>query len=192
MDCIDCHNRPTHIYVPPDLVGRQVACWRAGSMATLPYIKQQAVTAITGKYDTTDAAMQGIAKSLHEFYASKYPDLAKSKELEIRNAIDEVQRIFRSTVFPEMKVDWQTHPNNIGHFYSRDASAVTTASTSVPKARPSRRIAMHATPVMGQQEGDHRHRFGSETLFHPPRGSRRPYSGELQRLPLRGRRPLEH
>ena len=19
MDCVDCHNRPTHIYVPPDL-----------------------------------------------------------------------------------------------------------------------------------------------------------------------------
>jgi hypothetical protein len=62
-------------------------------------------------------AFQGIAKSLREFYETKYPDLAKSKELEIRNAIDEVQKIYQRTTFPEMKVNWQTHPNNIGHFY---------------------------------------------------------------------------
>lgn len=61
--------------------------------------------------------MQGIAKGLHEFYESKYPDAAKSKQLEIRNAIDEVQKIYRRTIFPEMKLNWQTHPNNIGHFY---------------------------------------------------------------------------
>jgi len=41
----------------------------------------------------------------------------RTKEPEIRGAIDEVQRIFRLTMFPEMKVDWKTHPNNIGHFY---------------------------------------------------------------------------
>jgi hypothetical protein len=61
--------------------------------------------------------MQGIAKSIGSFYESKYPDLAKSKQLEIRSAIDELQRIYRNTTFPEMKLNWQTHPNNIGHFY---------------------------------------------------------------------------
>jgi nitrate/TMAO reductase-like tetraheme cytochrome c subunit len=152
MDCIDCHNRPTHIYVPPDLaVDKSLLARKLDG--TLPYIKQQAVTAITGKYDTTDAAMQGIAKSLHEFYAAKYPDLAKSKELEIRNAIDEVQRIFRSTVFPEMKVDWQTHPNNVGHFYSsgcfrcHDGQHVSAEGKAISKDCN----ACHT--VMGQQEG---------------------------------------
>ena len=152
MDCSDCHNRPTHIYVPPDLaVDKSLLARKLDG--TLPYIKQQAVTAITGKYDTTDSAMQGIAKSLHEFYAAKYPDLAKSKELEIRNAIDEVQRIFRSTVFPEMKVDWQTHPNNVGHFYSsgcfrcHDGQHVSAEGKAISKDCN----ACHT--VMGQQEG---------------------------------------
>jgi len=116
MDCVDCHNRPTHIYVPPDAaVDQSITAHRLD--VTLPYLKQQAVAALTGKYDTTDAAMQGIAKEFHGFYESKYPELAKTKELEIRNAIDELQRIYRSTTFPEMKLNWQTHPNNIGHFY---------------------------------------------------------------------------
>jgi len=116
MDCVDCHNRPTHIYVPPDLsVDRSFTAHRLD--VSLPFLKQQAVAALTGKYDTTDAAMQGIAKTIYEFYSTKYPDLAKTKEPEIRSAIDEVQRIYKLTFFPEMKLDWRTHPNNIGHFY---------------------------------------------------------------------------
>src|SRR6201981_597539 len=83
MDCVDCHNRPTHIYVPPDLsVDNSLLARRLD--ASLPFLKQQAVAALTADYKTTDAAMQGIAKSIDNFYESKYPDLAKSKQLEIR------------------------------------------------------------------------------------------------------------
>jgi hypothetical protein len=31
--------------------------------------------------------------------------------------VGELQRIYRSTIFPEMKVDWRTHPTNVGHLY---------------------------------------------------------------------------
>ncbi len=116
MDCVDCHNRPTHIYVPPDLAVDQSLTTRRLDI-TLPFIKQQAVSALTGKYDTTEQALAGIAKEMHEFYDTKYPELAKTKQLEIRNAIDEVQQIFQRTTFPEMKLNWETHPNNLGHFY---------------------------------------------------------------------------
>jgi len=116
MDCVDCHNRPTHIYVPPDrAVDDSLLTGRLD--ASLPFIKQQAVTVLTNTYPTTEAAMEGIATDLHKFYLTKYPDLDKNKQNEIRNAIAEVQRIYRSTTFPEMKLDWKTHPNNIGHFY---------------------------------------------------------------------------
>jgi hypothetical protein len=116
MDCVDCHNRPTHVYIPPDqAVDQSFLARRLDS--SLPYVKQQAVSALAGKYDTTEAAAQAIAKEIHEFYETKYPDVARTKQLEIRNAIDEVQQIYRRTTFPEMKVNWQTHPNNLGHFY---------------------------------------------------------------------------
>jgi len=116
MDCIDCHNRPTHIYVPPDLSIDQ-ALLAKRMEAALPFIKQEGLASLTANYATTDAALQGIAKTIDDFYESKYPDLMKTKQLEIRTAIDELQRIYRNTTFPEMKVNWQTHPNNIGHFY---------------------------------------------------------------------------
>ena len=116
MDCVDCHNRPTHIYVPPDhAVDDSLLSGRLD--ASLPFLKQQAVTVLTNTYPTTEAAMEGIATDLHKFYLTKYPDIDKTKQNEISSAIAEVQRIYRSTTFPEMKLDWKTHPNNIGHFY---------------------------------------------------------------------------
>lgn len=117
MDCVDCHNRPTHIYVPPDeAVDQSLLAHRLD--ASLPFIKQQAVTVLTAPYTTTDAAKQAIASGLQDFYDRKYPEVAKAKQLEIRAAVTEVQAIFARTTFPEMKVNWQTHPNNLGHFYS--------------------------------------------------------------------------
>ena len=116
MDCVDCHNRPTHIYVSPDQsVDQSLLSHRIDS--SLPFVKQEAVTVLTANYPTTDAAGQGIAKGMENFYESKYPDVAKTKQLEIRNAVAEVQQIFKRTTFPEMKLNWQTHPNNLGHFY---------------------------------------------------------------------------
>jgi nitrate/TMAO reductase-like tetraheme cytochrome c subunit len=116
MDCVDCHNRPTHIYPPPDrsvddsLLARRID-------VSLPFIKQQAVTALTGEYKTQDEGLQGIARSLQNFYSEKYPQLAKAHPEQVQRAIGEVQRIFKGTMFPEMRTDWRTHLNNIGHFY---------------------------------------------------------------------------
>src|SRR5246127_1733948 len=75
MDCVDCHNRPTHIYVSPDQAVDQSLLARRLDVS-LPFIKQQAVTVLTANYTTTDAAMQGIASGLQGFYESKYPDIA--------------------------------------------------------------------------------------------------------------------
>ena len=116
MDCVDCHNRPTHIYVPPDLSVDQTLLARRID-ASLPFIKQQAVTVLSATYKTNDEAMQGIASGLESFYETKYPDVAKNKPAEIRNAVTEIQQLYKRTTFPEMKLNWQTHPNNLGHYY---------------------------------------------------------------------------
>src|ERR1700758_123959 len=75
MDCVDCHNRPTHIYVPPDQAVDQSMLARRID-ASLPFVKQEAVTVLTASYPTTDAAVQGIAKGMEDFYDAKYPEVA--------------------------------------------------------------------------------------------------------------------
>jgi len=152
MDCVDCHNRPTHIYVPPDLsvdnslLGRRLD-------GSLPFLKQQAVAALSANYQTTDAAMQGIAKAIEGFYESKYPALEKSKELEIRNAITELQRIYRNTTFPEMKLNWQTHPNNIGHFYFNGCFRCHDGQHVSPDGKVVTKDCQTCHSVLSQEEG---------------------------------------
>jgi hypothetical protein len=116
MDCVDCHNRPTHIYLAPDrAVDDALAADRIDP--SLPYAKQQSVQVLAAAYKTTPEAMQAIATAIPAFYREKYPQIASAKQAQIQTAVAELQRIFRTTIFPEMKIDWRTHPNNVGHFY---------------------------------------------------------------------------
>lgn len=116
MDCVDCHNRPTHIYVPPD---RSVDnAMLAGKIdPSLPFAKQEAVTLLTANYDTTQQAKDAISTGFQKYYEEKYPAVYNQRHAAIVSAVEETQRIYETTIFPEMKVDWRVHPNNIGHFY---------------------------------------------------------------------------
>ena len=118
MDCVDCHNRPSHIYQPPDRAVNE-AFLAARLDAGLPFLKRQAVEVLSKPYNSTDEAINSIANSIDQFYRANYPEVHASKRAEIKAATEEIQRIFRTYVFPEMKVDWQTHPDNAGHFYSQ-------------------------------------------------------------------------
>jgi hypothetical protein len=162
MDCVDCHNRPTHIYVPPDRAVDQSLL--AGRLdPTMPFIKQQAVTALTGDYPTTAAAEQSIERTLREFYG-KYPSLQAAT---VNNAIREVQSIYSHTIFPDMKVDWRTHPDNLGHYYypgcfrCHDGQHVSSAGQTVPNSCD----VCHF--IVGQESGNAQVNIATHTFKHP-------------------------
>ncbi|MFS8084866.1 MAG: NapC/NirT family cytochrome c [Acidobacteriota bacterium] len=116
MDCVDCHNRPAHVYLPPDVAVDQA--FVSGRLdPSLPYLKRQAVEVLSKPYNSTPEATSSIAASLNDFYRTKYPEVYSQKQTLIQGAVTEVQRVFQTYFFPEMKTDWQTHPNNIGHLY---------------------------------------------------------------------------
>jgi nitrate/TMAO reductase-like tetraheme cytochrome c subunit len=105
MDCMDCHNRPAHSYEAPDAsVNLQMSLGRINP--GLPWIKTNALWALTRSYTNETQALQGIAT----FLVGKYPT-----DPRIRPAIDAVQQIYRNNFFPEMKANWRVYPNNIGH-----------------------------------------------------------------------------
>jgi nitrate/TMAO reductase-like tetraheme cytochrome c subunit len=114
MDCVDCHNRPSHIYVPPDeSVDNSLTAHRIDP--TLPYAKKIATEALTGDFASTDQALEQIATKIDRFYMTEQPEVHKTRMRDVKQAISEVQRILKTTMFPEMAVDYRTHPNNIGH-----------------------------------------------------------------------------
>jgi hypothetical protein len=113
MDCIDCHNRPSHIYRDPahelDLALLEGRIDRA-----LPFVKREGLRLLTeAKYETHEAAREGLARDLEAFYSTNYPDLASSPAVE--QAGKTLGEAYASNVFPKMKVTWNTYPNHIGH-----------------------------------------------------------------------------
>ncbi|PWU21972.1 MAG: cytochrome C [Verrucomicrobia bacterium] len=105
MDCMDCHNRPAHRYQTPDsAVNLAMALGKIDRQ--LPYIKTNALFALTRAYTNEVQALQGIATILDQ----RYPDNPK-----IRPVIDAVQQIYSDNFFPEMKASWRVYPDNIGH-----------------------------------------------------------------------------
>jgi hypothetical protein len=116
MDCITCHNRVTHDFTPPaDSVDNVMA---AGLISTkIPEIRLKAVEGLSAVYSSQDEAMSGIA-GLQNYYIQYYSDFySKNKDL-VQSAIIELQTIYNQTVFLDQKVDWTTHPNNLGHIDS--------------------------------------------------------------------------
>ncbi len=108
MDCIDCHNRPSHIYDPP---ARAVnLAMSTGRISTeLPYVKRTATAVLTAEYETTEGALAAIRDTL----AAEYADWADPAQ--VSEAVTAVQEIYQDNFFPEMRVDWQAYPDNLGH-----------------------------------------------------------------------------
>lgn len=105
MDCIDCHNRPSHKFMSPDSAVN-LALSLGQIDRTLPWIKTNAVYALTRPYRNDTEAREGIATLLDE----RYPN-----DPRINQVIPVVQRIYADNFFPEMKSDWKAYPDNIGH-----------------------------------------------------------------------------
>jgi NapC/NirT cytochrome c family, N-terminal region len=114
MDCVDCHNRPTHIYRQPQNEV-DAALDHATIDKTLPFIKREGLRAVQVEYPSHEAARAGIAKDIADFYARNYPDVAAQKKDAVAAAGKALGDIYAWNVFPAMKVTWGTYPNHLGH-----------------------------------------------------------------------------
>ena len=111
MDCVDCHNRATHIYEQPDKA-MDLAMATGLIDANLPYIKREGMAAIIKQYDDKEFALADIDERLTAFYSIEYPDLHSES---IRSSIDAIKVIYDRNVHPSMKIEWNTYPNHLGH-----------------------------------------------------------------------------
>jgi len=114
MDCITCHNRITHNFkTPASSVDESMG--RGLISPEIPGIRLRAVDVLSIGYDSREKAMQAI-DALEDDY--KRTDYYPGHGEQIRAAIEEIKAIYDRTVFHEQKIDWTTHPNNLGHINS--------------------------------------------------------------------------
>ena len=114
MDCLDCHNRPTHIYLSPN-EALDFKLSHGDIPLELPFIKKQAFAIITKEYKSAEEAKSNIATELRAWYIKNYPDKVKNNMAMLDKAIAGTQAAYTENVFPEMKIGWNTYKNFMGH-----------------------------------------------------------------------------
>jgi len=113
VDCIDCHNRPTHIFRPPDRAIDELM--NSGAIPKdLPWIKKVTADALMSTYPDKATALKQLQDQIKGFYARQYPTLATSRAGDIQHTTEIATALYSRSVFPEMKVNWSTYPDNIG------------------------------------------------------------------------------
>lgn len=114
MDCMDCHNRPSHNYRPPAFFVNEAIT--SGSIPKdLPEIKNLSMEICNEQIISSDSTREFIQKSILEFYESEYPEIFESENEKIQMAINGIMDIYFKNIFPEMNVRWDAYPNHIGH-----------------------------------------------------------------------------
>lgn len=114
MDCMDCHNRPSHTYELPERgVNRALA---AGEMdRTLPFVRKVALEVLKANYATTEQSEREIPEKVRAYYQKNYPAVYAARRAQVDGTARAVLGVYSRSVFPEMKVTWGAYPVNIGH-----------------------------------------------------------------------------
>ena len=114
MDCMDCHNRPTHTFdLPENAMNREMAAGRIS--ASLPFIHKVGIDLLKRNYPSRLAAEAQLPQALREYYRKNYFAIYNSQRAAIEEAAQALLYIYQGNVFPSMNITWGSYPNNLGH-----------------------------------------------------------------------------
>lgn len=114
MDCVDCHNRATHIYQDPEVAVDQ-ALAEGAIDRSLPFAKKVALSALLNGFPDKDVAWDGIERTVRGFYLRdlERSDLATSPV--VGEMVSTLRKIYNRNIFPLMNVGWNPYATHLGH-----------------------------------------------------------------------------
>jgi hypothetical protein len=114
MDCIDCHNRPTHIFDRPD---EAVDAALADGLLnpSLPWLRKEGVAALHA-VEPGGATADSILARLVSSYRQEHPEDLPAVQDSLPRAAGVLAQILEENVFPHMRITWDTYTSNIWHF----------------------------------------------------------------------------
>src|SRR5262249_4231572 len=114
MQCVDCHNRPTHTFESPERAMNNALALKEVS-TSLPFIRKKGVELLKATYASNDDASSKISAELTSYYRHNYPALYAKESNHVEEAAKVIIAIYSRNVFPDLKVRWGTCHNNLGH-----------------------------------------------------------------------------
>lgn len=117
MDCMDCHNRPSHKYLSaPNFIDNAMVAGKIPS--DIPFIKMAAMEALKVSYNTKDSAHIAIKDVITTYYKEEQPEAYAKNTQRINKAILTIIAEYDKNVFPFMKVEASRYLDHIGHLES--------------------------------------------------------------------------
>jgi len=114
MDCLDCHNRPSHNYrSPTNFIDDAITAGRISK--DIPEIKLTAMGILVNDFPTVDSAFAYIDQEIDDYYMSNYEDFYDTNKIQIDQAKEAIKEGYSKNIFPFMKVKWSEYPNYLGH-----------------------------------------------------------------------------
>ncbi len=114
MDCIDCHNRPSHKYSSPPSYFDKAMLTNEVSR-DIPFIKRTAMEILRNTFSDRDTALMQIKEGISNYYKTDFSDFYENNQPKIDQSIASLQNAFSRNTFPGMKVTYDVYPDHIGH-----------------------------------------------------------------------------
>jgi len=114
MDCMDCHNRPTHSFeMPAEAVDLALEDGRLDR--SIPFLRREAVRALQASIDPAADPVTALRAALDDFYGGNGEEAGTVDAAALDAAARTLAAIRDRNVFPEMNIDWGTYPIFLGH-----------------------------------------------------------------------------
>ncbi len=114
MDCVDCHNRATHVYRQPEsivdeLIGNGII------PDDIPYIRREALDALRTKSASKEKGLEQVGRHLLAFYKKHYPDIFYNRSDDLEQVGDILKTRYDTYIHPGMNIGWGAYPSHLGH-----------------------------------------------------------------------------
>jgi hypothetical protein len=117
MDCLDCHNRPTHIFQMPEeivdygLLSRKLR-------PDLEGIRDDSLIVLQRKYKNKKEAEERIRNHFFALRGLRGKLLKDEKDIKI--AADYLVEAYSNNIWPEMNIWWGAYKGHLGHQYAEE------------------------------------------------------------------------
>lgn len=115
MDCIDCHNRPTHVYDNLEQVV-DFGLYSQKITPLIPGIREDSLNVLQIEYANRDEATEKIVEDLLAQVSERHgKDYVTDHEKELLDSGSFLLEAYLNNVWPKMEVTWGTYRQHLGH-----------------------------------------------------------------------------
>jgi hypothetical protein len=114
LDCIDCHNRPTHVFVRDPVAALNRGLHGGILDPKTPWIRKLGEALLARTDLTRDEVETVFRRDLEAAYREHHPESLPSAEV-LAAAARGLAELWRANVYPARGVTWGTYPSHLGH-----------------------------------------------------------------------------